>query len=84
MSACGEPQQNLQFGEHLQTGEVFHSSDVVVLHVQMSQVEGEAQVANLCDLIVVQVENSEVSAQGDVALEQGGKREIRNKCLIYY
>ena len=44
-------------------------SNVVVLHVQMGEVGGKAQVADVCDLIVVQVQNSEVPAHGDITLE---------------
>lgn len=50
--------------------QIVYARDVVVLHVQMGEVGGKAQVADLCDLIVVQVENSEVSALGEVALRE--------------
>ena len=50
-------------------------SDVVVLHVQMGEVGGEAQVGNVCDLIIVQVKNGEVSAHGEIALKIEFKSE---------
>lgn len=58
-----------QFGEHLQIREIVYMSDVVVLHIQMGKVGGKAEVANVCDLIVIQVKDSEVSAHGEVTLK---------------
>lgn len=52
----------LQFGELLQIREILYMSDVVVLHVEMGEVGGKTNVVNVCDLIIVQVEDSEVSA----------------------
>lgn len=59
----------LQFGKHPQIGEVVYVSDAVVLHVQVGEVGGKAQVANVCDLVVVQVKDCEVSARGDITLK---------------
>ena len=49
---------NSQFGKFLQIVEIIYVSDVVLLHVQMSKVGGKAEVADVCDLIIIQVKNS--------------------------
>ncbi len=45
-------------------------SDVVVLQIEMGEVGGKAKVANACDLIIVEVEDSEVSTHGEIALKK--------------
>lgn len=56
--------------------------DIVILHVQIAEVGGESQVANVCDPIIVEVEDSEVPARGEVTLERefksGGGDYIRS------
>lgn len=64
-----------QFGELLQTGEIVHMSDVVVLHKQMSEVGGKAKVGNVCYLIIIQVKDGEVSTLGEIPL----KTEIKGE-----
>lgn len=49
-------------------------SDVVVLQIEMSEVGGKTKVANVCDLIVIQVKNSEVSTHGEITLKTKMKK----------
>lgn len=65
----------LQFGELLQIGEIIYMSNVVVLHIQMGEVGGKTKVANVCDLVIIQVKNSEVSTHGEIALKIECKSE---------
>lgn len=44
-------------------------SDAVVLQIQMGEVGGKAEVVNVCDLIIIQVEDSEVSTNGEITLK---------------
>lgn len=68
-----------QFGELLQIGEIIYLTDVVVLHVQMGEVEGKIQVANVCDLIIIQVKDSEVSTHGEITLKNRIKKVRRRR-----
>ena len=64
-----------QFGEPVQVGQIIDMSDVVVLHIQMGEVEGKVKVANVCDLIIIQVKDCEVSTHGEITL----KTEVNKK-----
>lgn len=50
--------------------EIIYISDVVVLHIQMGEVGGKVKVANVCDLIIIQVKDSEVSTHGEITLKK--------------
>lgn len=50
-------------------------SDVVVLHVQMGEVGGKAEVVNVRELIIIQVKDSEVSTHGEIPLKVAFKCE---------
>lgn len=63
-----------QFGEMLQSGEVLYAGDVVVLHKQMGEVGGEVEVADVCDMVIIQVKDSQVSTHGNVTLKIGVKK----------
>lgn len=68
-----------QFGEPLQPGEIIYTSDVVVLHKQMGEVGGKPEVGNVGDVIIIQVQDSEASAQREVTLEIEWKHKAREQ-----
>lgn len=53
----------------MQIRQIINMSNVVVLQIEMGEVEGKAEVAKIFDLIVVEVQNSEVSAHGEITLK---------------
>lgn len=63
----------LQFRELLKITEILYMCDVVVLHKQMGEVGSKVKVANMCNLIVIQVENIEVSTHGEIVLKMERK-----------
>lgn len=49
-----------QFREVLQIVQIVYMSYAVVLHIEMREVGGKAEVANVSDVIIIQVKNGEV------------------------
>lgn len=57
-------------------------SNVVVLQIEMGEVEGKGEAANLFDLIVIEVKNSEVSAHGEITLKTKRQLEAQTRKKI--